>query len=225
MKAIILAAGRGERMRPHTDKVPKPLLEAGGRSLIEYHVQNLARNGVTEIIVNHAHLGAMIEARLGDGARYGVCIRYSPEGETGLETGGGIFKALALLGREPFAVVNADIWTDFPFARLPRDLSDRLGHLVLVPNPEHNPKGDFSLIETRVANDGLNRWTFSGISVLSPRLFDGCRPGTYPLAPLLRSAADKGEISGELYEGAWMDIGTPASLEALRQRLAGKRRP
>lgn len=222
MKAIVLAAGRGERLRPHTDRMPKPLLEAGGRSLIEYLLDALARSGVRDIIVNHAWLGRLIEERLGDGSRYGLGIRYSPEGERGLETGGGIFQALALLGDEPFVVINADIWTDFPFARLPRS-PQGLGHLVLVPNPAHNPHGDFSLSGDRIGNTGTPRHTFSGISVLSPRLFAGCQAGVYPLAPLLRTAADRGELAGELYEGEWMDVGTPESLEALRRRLAGRK--
>jgi MurNAc alpha-1-phosphate uridylyltransferase len=221
MKAMILAAGRGERMRPYTDAVPKPLLEAAGRCLIEYHLAALARAGITDVVINHAHLGDLIEARLGDGARYGVRIRYSPEGPKGLETGGGIFNALGLIGDEPFAVINTDIWTNFPYSDLPRAL-DGLAHLILVPNPVHHPHGDFVLVNGHVGNDGPERRTFSGISVLTPRLFAGCEPGTYPLAPLLRAAADRGAVTGELYRGAWMDIGTPESLELLRRKLAGR---
>ncbi len=220
MKAMILAAGRGERMRPLTDTVPKPLLETGGRSLIEYHLLALARAGVTDIVINHAHLGAQIEARLGDGARYGVRIAYSPENERGLETGGGILRALPLLGAEPFIVVNADIWTDYPFARLPH-APRALAHLVLVPNPAHHPTGDFTLAGDRVDNDAGARHTFSGIGVYRPEMFDDCAPGAFPLAPLLRAAAERGAVSGELYTGDWMDIGTPERLRELDLRLRG----
>jgi MurNAc alpha-1-phosphate uridylyltransferase len=223
VRAIVLAAGRGERLRPHTDRAPKPLLAAGGRCLIEHLLDALARGGLSDVVVNHAYLGHMIEERLGDGAAYGLRIRYSPEGERGLETGGGILRALPLLGGEPFAVINADIWTDFRFERLPRRPRG-LGHLVLVPNPAHNPRGDFSLHGDRVRNEGAPRHTFSGISVLSPALFDGCAPGAFPLAPLLRAAADRDELEGELYEGEWMDVGTPESLETLRRRLAERAR-
>jgi MurNAc alpha-1-phosphate uridylyltransferase len=223
MKAMILAAGRGERMRPLTDTVPKPLLEAGGHSLIEYHLRALALGGVTEIVINHAHLGTRIEARLGDGARYGVRIAYSPEGEAGMETGGGIFHALPLLGAAPFIVVNADIWTDYPFARLPRAL-EAAAHLVLVPNPAHHPEGDFTLVDGRVGNAAASRHTYSGIGVYRRELFADCAPGAFPLAPLLRAAADRGEVSGELYTGAWMDIGTPQRLADLDQRQRAKGR-
>jgi len=218
MKAMILAAGRGERMRPLTDTVPKPLLAAGGHRLIEYHLHALARAGITDIVINHAHLGAQIAACLGDGARYGVHITYSPEGERGLETGGGILRALPLLGAEPFLVVNADIWTDYPFARLPQ-APDAQAHLVLVSNPAHHPAGDFTLADGRIGNDAAARHTFSGIGVYRPELFASCRPGAFPLAPLLRAAATRGAVSGELYAGAWMDIGTPARLHELDQRL------
>jgi MurNAc alpha-1-phosphate uridylyltransferase len=215
---MILAAGRGERMRPLTDAVPKPLLEAGGHSLIEYHLRALAQAGITDIVINHAHLGALIEARLGNGARYGVRIAYSPEGERGLETGGGIFRALPLLGPAPFIVVNADIWTDYPFAHLLR-APDAPAHLVLVPNPAHHPDGDFTLADGCIGNAAASRYTFSGIGVYRPELFAACAPGAFPLAPLLRDAADRGRVSGELYVGAWMDIGTPERLRELDQRL------
>jgi MurNAc alpha-1-phosphate uridylyltransferase len=223
MKVMILAAGRGERMRPLTDSIPKPLLEAGGQCLIEYHLRALARSGVTEVVINHAHLGAQIEARLGDGARYGVRIAYSPEGETGLETGGGIFRALPLLGTAPFIVVNADIWSDYPYARLPREPAAQ-AHLVLVPNPAHHPGGDFTLVEGRIGNAAAPRHTYSGIGVYRRELFADCAPGAFPLAPLLRAAADRGEVSGELYTGAWMDIGTPQRLADLDQRQRAKGR-
>ncbi|MGE0370884.1 MAG: N-acetylmuramate alpha-1-phosphate uridylyltransferase MurU [Gammaproteobacteria bacterium] len=218
MKAMLLAAGRGERMRPLTDAVPKPLLEAGGHSLIEYHLYALARNGITDIVINHAYLGAQIESRLGDGARYGVRIVYSPEGACGLETGGGIFRALPLLGAAPFLVVNADIWTEYPFARL-LSAPGALAHLVLVPNPGHHPAGDFTLDDGRVGNGAEARYTFSGIGLYRPELFDSCASGAFPLAPLLRTAAARGEVSGELYAGIWMDIGTPERLAELDRRL------
>lgn len=220
MKAMILAAGRGERMRPLTDTVPKPLLEAGGHCLIEYHLRALALGGITEIVVNHAHLGAQIETRLGDGARYGVRIIYSPEGETGLETGGGILRALPLLGAAPFAVVNADIWTDYPYAHLPH-APEGAAHLVLVPNPAHHPAGDFVLADGRVGNAAVPRHTYSGIGVYRRDFFADCVPGAFPLAPLLRAAADRGTVSGELYTGSWMDIGTPERLAELDRWLRG----
>ncbi len=219
MKAMILAAGRGERMRPLTDEIPKPLLEAGGRSLIEHRIAALVAAGIADIIINHSWHGEQIEARLGDGARLGARIRYSPEGERRLETGGGICKALSLIGDAPFVVVNGDVWTDYPFERLPVDPVG-LAHLVLVPNPSHNPGGDFALDGMRVANDGTARLTYSGIAVLRPALFEGQEMDAFPLAPLLRAAADRGLVSGERYDGHWLDIGTPESLDALRLRLA-----
>jgi MurNAc alpha-1-phosphate uridylyltransferase len=221
MKALVLAAGRGERMRPLTDSVPKPLLLAGGKALIEYSIAALARAGITELVINHAHLGAQIEQKLGDGSRYGVRIAYSPEPDGALDTGGGIFQALPLLGDAPFLVVNGDVWTDFPFETLslPRD---SLAHLILVDNPPHHPDGDFCLEQGRVHPGGRGpRLTFSGIGVYSPRLFAGCAHGIFPLIPLLRSAMERGEVSGERYAGLWFDIGTPERLAALNQRLAG----
>ncbi len=220
MKAMILAAGRGERMRPLTDHTPKPLLEAGGRRLIEYHLQALAQAGICEIVINHAHLGRQIEDFLGDGSRYGVQIHYSPEDGRPLETGGGIFHALPLLGPEPFLVVNGDIWSDYPFARLPRQPTG-LAHLVLVPNPPFHEDGDFTLEQGRVGNGETTRLTFSGIAVYHPRLFKECRGGAFPLAPLLRQAADAGQVSGEHFAGQWLDVGTPQRLATLRAKLGG----
>lgn len=214
---MILAAGRGERMRPLTDHTPKPLLQAGGRALIEYHIGHLVAAGITELVINHAHLGAQIEAALGDGSRYGATIRYSAEGKA-LETAGGIFNALPLLGDEPFVVVNGDVWSDYPFAQLPTSITG-LAHLVLVDNPPQHAKGDFALIGGRVAADGETKLTFSGISVLSPRLFEDCSPGAFPLAPLLRQAMARGLVSGEHYRGRWHDIGTPQRLQALDDEL------
>lgn len=217
-RAMILAAGRGERMRPLTDHTPKPLLRAGGKALIEYHIEALAAAGVEAIIINRAHLGDRIEAALGDGARYGVAIAYSRE-ETALETGGGIFNALGLLDSDPFVVINGDVWTDYPFARLPRKPRG-LAHLVLVDNPEHHPGGDFSLTDGTVGVGPAARLTFSGIGVYRRELFDGCRPGAFPLAPLLRRAALEGRVTGEHYRGGWLDVGTPERLRALDARLS-----
>jgi MurNAc alpha-1-phosphate uridylyltransferase len=217
MKAMILAAGRGERMRPLTDHTPKPLLQVGGRRLIEYHIHNLVAAGITDLVINHAHLGDQIETFLGDGSRYGASIHYSVE-QQALETGGGIFNALPLLGDAPFVVVNGDVWCDYPFQRLPRTLSG-LAHLVLVNNPDHHPEGDFCLEGEQVNETGEAKLTFSGISVLSPVLFAGCSPGAFPLAPLLRQAMSQAQVSGEHYSGEWWDVGTPARLQALDHQL------
>ena len=211
MKAMILAAGRGERMRPLTDRTPKALLRVGGQTLIEHHIHALVRAGITELVINHAHLGEQIVRALGDGAAYGVAIRYSPETGAALETGGGIFNALPLLGAAPFLVVNADIWTDYDFTGLPRDI-DGLAHLVMVDNPPQHPGGDFSLSAGRLAQRGPAMLTFSGIGVYRPALFEGCAGGAFPLAPVLRQAMDAGQVSGEHYTGRWYDIGTPQRL-------------
>lgn len=211
MKTMILAAGRGERMRPLTDHIPKPLLPVGGKPLLQWHVEALVAAGLREIVINHAWLGGQIEAALGDGRALGADIRYSPEGDTALETGGGIFRALPLLGDAPFVVVNADIATDYPFARLPSTLAG-LAHLVLVPNPPHHPEGDFCLEHGRVEAEGGPRFTFSGIGVYRPELFQGQQPGRFPLAPLLRRAMAAGQVSGEYFAGQWLDVGTPERL-------------
>jgi len=220
LKAMLLAAGRGERMRPLTDATPKALLPAGGRPLVAWLIDRLAGEGYTDLVINHAHLGAMIEAALGDGSRFGVRIRYSPEPEA-LETAGGIANALALLGPAPFLVVNADLHADYPFARLRGALRDDAdAHLVLVDNPPHHPAGDFALAGGRVANDGGAMLTFSGIGVYRPALFDGIRPGTRAaLAPLLRAAAARGRVTGERYAGRWVDVGTPDRLARLDAAL------
>jgi N-acetyl-alpha-D-muramate 1-phosphate uridylyltransferase len=216
--AMILAAGRGERMRPLTDHAPKPLLPAGGRPLIEYHIEALVRAGVRGLVINLAHLGGQIRRHLGDGARWGVAIRYLEEPPGALETGGGIFNALPLLGDAPFLVVNGDIWTDCDFARLGCP-ADALAHLLLVDNPEHHPRGDFTLEAGRIGNGEGGRLTFSGIGLYRAELFAGCTGGAFPLAPLLRRAADRGLVSGEHFRGAWQDIGTPQRLAALDARL------
>ncbi len=220
---MILAAGRGERMRPLTDRIPKPLLEVAGKPLIVHHVERLAAAGIRELVINHARLGALIEACLGDGSAFGVRIAWSPEGETPLETGGGVLNALPLLGGEPFVLVNADVWTDVPFQRLPAAPAG-LAHLVLVPNPAHNPAGDFGLRDGRVVDASGERLTFSGISVLRPEIFAGCATGAFPLAPLLRAAAAGERVSGEKHAGAWVDVGTPERLaEASRCAFAALR--
>ncbi|QGA52426.1 MULTISPECIES: N-acetylmuramate alpha-1-phosphate uridylyltransferase MurU [Pseudomonas] len=208
MKAMILAAGKGERMRPLTLTTPKPLIRVGGVPLIEYHLRALARAGFTEIVINHAWLGQQIEDHLGDGSRFGVSIRFSPEGEP-LETGGGIFRALPLLGDEAFVVVNGDVWTDYDFSALRRPI-EGLAHLVLVDNPEHHPDGDFVLADGKVHDRRApaDNLTYSGIAVLHPRLFDGCSAGAFKLAPLLRAAMAEGRVSGEHLKGHWVDVGT-----------------
>jgi MurNAc alpha-1-phosphate uridylyltransferase len=218
MKAMILAAGRGERMRPLTDHTPKPLLQAAGRPLIEHHILALATAGIHDIVINLAHLGTSIEAYLGDGAALGVRIAYSWEPEGALETGGGILNALPLLGPDAFLVVNGDVWSDYDYRRLP-PAPRGLAHLVLVDNPPHHPDGDFALQDGRVVADGPVRLTFSGIGIYRPELFAGCRPGAFPLAPLLREAMAAGRVSGEHYRGDWRDIGTPERLRQLNDQL------
>lgn len=217
MKAMILAAGRGERMRPLTDARPKPLLEAGGKPLIVHLVESLARAGFRDLVINHAHLGEQIERAIGDGARFDVRIVYSPEPEGALETGGGIRQALSLLG-DPFLVVNGDIWTDFPFEHAPRAIAG-LAHLILVDNPVHHPAGDFALREGIVGLDEGARLTFAGIGVYRSAFFADLPAGRVPLAPLLRAAAAKGQVTGEHYTGRWMDVGTPERLHALDKML------
>ena len=225
MKAMILAAGRGERMRPLSDEMPKPLLRAGGKPLIAWHIEALVRAGIRDIVINHAHLGFMIEAALADGARYGATIRYSAEGEA-LETAGGIANALPLLGDEPFAVINGDIACDFDYARLPAIAGAMRArtlraHLVLVPNPPHHPQGDFALRGGRVLAEGGAKRTFSGIGVYDPALFAGIvRGAKAKLAPLLRAAMDEGAVSGELHDGRWTDVGTPERLAELDKLLS-----
>ncbi|MFJ4055525.1 MULTISPECIES: N-acetylmuramate alpha-1-phosphate uridylyltransferase MurU [unclassified Pseudomonas] len=222
MKAMILAAGKGERMRPLTLHTPKPLLPVAGQPLIEYHLRALATAGFTEVVINHAWLGQQIEDHLGDGSRFGLSIRYSPEGEP-LETGGGIFQALPLLGNEPFLLVNGDVWTDYPFAHLRAPLQG-LAHLVLVDNPGHHGRGDFRLQGGQVVDgdDAPGTLTFSGLSVLHPALFAGCQAGAFKLAPLLRQAMAAGKVTGEHYRGDWVDVGTQERL-AEAERLIRER--
>jgi N-acetyl-alpha-D-muramate 1-phosphate uridylyltransferase len=225
MKAMILAAGRGERMRPLTDHIPKPLLMAGGKPLIVWHIEKLARCGIAELVVNHAHLGAQIEEALGDGSRYGVHIRYSPEPPGALEAAGGIAHALHLLGDQPFAVVNGDIWCNYDFTQLTAraaalQASGDTAHLVLINNPAHHPNGDFGLQRGRVTDD-LPRLTFSGIGVYQPALFAHIPRATRaPLAPLLRAQIAQGRVSGEHHQGRWVDVGTPQRLAELDRQLS-----
>lgn len=220
MKAMILAAGRGERMRPLTDDTPKALLTVGGRPLIEYHIDALRTAGITDIVVNLAWLGERITAFLGDGTRFGVSIKYSDEGATALETGGGIFRALDLLGDELFWVINGDVHTNFVYRRAQLS-ADSLAHIVLVPNPEHNRTGDFVLEGDHVRNSGGEAFTYSGIGVFSPALFTGQSDGVFPLAPLLRKAADANRLTGELFDGSWFDAGTPERLEQIEKIYSG----
>lgn len=220
MKAMILSAGLGKRMLPLTDTLPKPLLRAGGRSLIEWQIRRLRQAQVTDIVINHHHLGEHIESALGDGRELGVHIRYSPEPER-LETAGGIIKALPMLGDGSFIIVNGDVWTDFDFATLrPLDPAQSLAHLVMVPNTAHHPEGDYFLDNTgRVRETGAPRLTYSGISVLHRALFEGYPPRYQPLAPLLVSAMRANLVSGERHDGDWQDIGTPEKLLALDAQL------
>jgi MurNAc alpha-1-phosphate uridylyltransferase len=217
---MILAAGRGVRMRPLTDTSPKALLAVGGKPLIAWQLERLARAGFTEAVINHAHLGHMLEAALGDGSRFGISIRYSPEHEA-LETAGGIARALPILGEMPFLVVNADVYSEYDFAALAGiDLHDRLAHLVLVDNPPQHARGDFALDSDGVRASGARLLTFSGIGVYAPRLFAGIAPNAkVALAPLLRQAIAAARVSGEHYRGRWHDIGTAARLHALDAEL------
>jgi len=216
---MILAAGRGERMRPLTDATPKPLLEAGGKPLIAWLIESLAGAGFRELVINVSHLGARVESALGDGRRWNVLIRYSHELEA-LETAGGIANALPLLGREPFAVVNGDVHTDFDFSTLAAPKSGDLAHLVLIDNPAHHPTGDFALEGRRVALEGTPKYTFSGIGVYDPSLFADIPAGTKcQLAAVLKPNIAAGRVSGEHFGGRWCDVGTPERLKALDRAL------
>lgn len=222
MKAMILAAGRGERMRPLTDVSPKPLLKVGGKALIDYHLENLAAAGIREVVINTAWLGEQIVAYVGDGSRWRLSVAYSHEGWPALETGGGIFRALPLLGAEPFLVVNGDVWSDWRLsaAQLPAQWqANSLAHLVLAPNPPQHPKGDFGLENGVVSAAASQQYTFTGIGFYHPALFAECIAGAFKLAPMLYAAARTGRISGELHPGQWYDIGTPQRLAELDQIL------
>jgi MurNAc alpha-1-phosphate uridylyltransferase len=218
---MILAAGRGERMRPLTDSVPKPLLEVGGKPLIVWHIERLARAGFADLVINHAHLGTLIEDYLGDGGRYGVNIRYSPEVEA-LETAGGIANALPLLGGEPFLVVNGDVYCDIDFAGLALGEGEA-AFLVLVDNPPQHPGGDFALTGGKVSDEGERKLTFSGVGVYRPELFAAVAPGAKAkLAPLLRERMVLGQVGGSHYRGRWEDVGTPERLRRLDEELRGR---
>lgn len=218
-KAMILAAGCGERMRPLTDHTPKPLLPIAGKPLIVWHIEHLAAAGFGELIINHSHLGQQIEDALGDGDRWGVRIHYSAEGDgKALETGGGIYNALPLLGDEPFLVINGDVFTDLDYASL--SLPDPcLASLVLVDNPPHHPAGDFLLADGQVNDGDGDKLTFSGIGVYHPALFENCQAGAFRLAPLLRQAMSAGKVCGIHYTGHWTDVGTPERYQLLNESL------
>lgn len=214
MKAMILAAGRGERLRPLTLQTPKPLLQVRGQSLIARHLAALARAGVREVVINLSWLGEQIRAALGDGAGFGLRIHYSDEGPVPLETGGGILRALPLLGPDPFVLVSADIYTDFDPGSLALE-PGALGHLMLVPNPAYHPQGDFALRDGRIAATGEPRYTYGNVGLIHPELFAGWPPGRFPLLPVLQRAIAQGRLYGELYTGCWANVGTAEELAAL----------
>lgn len=215
MRAMILAAGRGERLRPLTDDIPKSLVDVGGESLLGRHLRNVEAAGIRTVVINLGWLGDRIIERVGSGERYGLDVIYSDEGDNILETGGGIHKALPHLGDAPFLVVNADIYTDMPVPRVEL-AAGCLGHLVLVPTPDYRDHGDFDIEDGLIRNGERALYTFSGVAVYRPEFFDGCEAGRFPLAPMLREAADQGLLSGSLYEGLWADVGTPERLAALQ---------
>lgn len=216
--AMILAAGRGERMRPFTDLHPKPLARIGGKALIEFHVERLAAAGTERVVINLAWLGNQIRDTLGNGRRFGIDIFYSDEGDTALGTGGGILKALPQLGDEPFWAVSADLWTEYPLAnpQVALRVGD-LAHLIMVPNPDFHLKGDFCLAAGRISETSGTRLTYGNIAILHPKLFATCHPGVFSFVPMLVDAMRAGRVGGELYEGVWHNVGTLAQLDALNQ--------
>jgi len=217
---MILAAGRGERMRPLTDERPKPLLRVNGIPLIEHHIEALVRGGIRDIVINLAWLGSQIRDWIGDGTKYGIQVSYSDEGPEALETGGGVFRALPLLGDAPFWLINGDVFCAYDYGA--RSLADRmLGHLIMVPNPRHNATGDFSLVDGKVTQRAARTLTYAGIAVLHPDLFAGAVDGKFPLVPLLNDAIGRGALSCELFGGRWFDVGTPERLAALDRLLSG----
>ncbi len=214
MIAMILAAGRGERLRPITETMPKALVEVRGKSLLEHHLLALESAGVETVVVNLGWFGNKIVEKVGSGKEYGLNVIYSPEGDNILETGGGIHRALPMLGPDPFLVVNADVYTDMPLSL--EDLyPDRAGHLVLVPRAKHRPTGDFDLLDGRVRNSSEPEFTFSGVAIYRPEFFADCTPGRFSLVPMLRAATDAGALSGSVYSGMWQDVGTPDRLAEL----------
>jgi len=219
MKAMVLAAGLGTRMGRLTESTPKPLLDVGGETLIGRQLRRLAAAGITDVVVNVARHGEKIRDVIGDGHRYGVRVEYSDEGPEPLETAGGIVKALPLLGTAPFVVANADVLTDFDFGGLALDGDD--GQIVLVPNPEHHPAGDFAIDSRGRVSDRGERLTYAGIALFHPRLFAGLAPGRRPLKPILDAAVARGALRGLRYDGLWIDVGTPERLEAARARISG----
>jgi MurNAc alpha-1-phosphate uridylyltransferase len=228
MHAMILAAGRGERMRPLTDHTPKPLLTVAGKPMIQYHIEALAAAGVREIVINLAWLGPQVRAALGDGAQFGVRIHYSDEGDTALETGGGVFKALSLLagpsGSDPFLVVSGDVWTEYPLGDAMKKLAaGDMAHFVVVPNPDFHARGDFGLAGDRLTDSG-ERYTYANIGVMRPEFFAGSSPGKFPLAPLMFDWIRKGRVSGELFRGVWHNVGTPQQLQQIDQDASAQRR-
>lgn len=214
MTAMILAAGRGERLRPITDSIPKPLVEVHGHSLLERHLERLAHAGFERAVINLGWLGEQIAERVGSGARYGLAVSYSPETDGILDTGGGIRRALPMLGRDPFWVLNGDIYTDFELRRPALD-DGMLGHLVLVPRPEHRPRGDFDLVDGRVRNGDNPAYTFAGLAIYRPDIVAAEPVEAFSIVPFLKAAADAGRLSGEVHGGAWEDVGTPERLRAL----------
>lgn len=221
---MLLAAGRGERLRPITDTLPKPLAQVAGKALIVYHLEALARANVREVVINLSWLGEQIRAALGDGSRYGVQITYSEEGPVPLEAGGGIHRALPLLGAGPFLVVNSDVWTDMDFSRVLTLDESADARLMLAPNPPHHPRGDFGLQGDFVVERQTDRFTYTGVGIYRPELFQGCAPGKFPLLPLLQRAIAARRLRGEVYRGEWLDIGSPDRLAALDARERGAKR-
>ena len=217
MRAMILAAGRGERLRPLTDEIPKSLIEVRGESLLERHLENVRSAGIETVVINLGWLGDKIVERVGSGKRYGLEVLYSQEGDNILETGGGIQKALPMLGADPFLVVNADIYTDMPVPDM-QLADDHLGHLVMVPTPDYREHGDFDIEAGLVRNGDKAAYTFSGVAIYRPEFFDGCEAGRFPLAPMLREAADRRALSGSLYRGIWADVGTPERLAQVNEQ-------
>lgn len=217
---MILAAGRGERMRPLTDTLPKPLLAVNDKPLIEYHIEKLSQLPISNIVINQAWLGHLLPQHVGYGERWNVKINYSNEGDNALETAGGIKKALSLIDEDYLLVVNGDVWTDFDFSALPTKLPQGiLAHLILVENPAHNPNGDFALSSSRLLSNGSEQFTFSGIAVYHRKFFDNIEEGVSALGPLIRQQMSEGSVSGEVYTGKWFDIGTPQRLEELDAQL------